>query len=98
MSVIKYLDTTIIGASSETDIDTTWSIKRGASTGTAFTGESSNWQGTSDSTGYPPLVIDATDDNTAHNNMPPYLPFIIMEASSSATLTTQEVQSKLEAL
>lgn len=75
MSVIKYLDTTTIGASSETGIDTTWSIKCGASTGTAFPGAGSNWQGTgqsSDSTEYPPLVIDATGDNTAHNNMPPY--------------------------
>jgi microcystin-dependent protein len=79
-----------------------WSMKYGASTGTALPWGSSDWQGTwatSDSTQYPPLVIDSAGGDTAHNNMPPYFViYYIMKASSSATLTTQEVQSKLEAL
>ena len=78
----------------------TWSMKYGASTGTALPLGSSGWQGTwatSDSTQYPPLVIDNTGDNTAHNNMPPYLTmFFIMKASSSTTLTTQSVLAALE--
>lgn len=108
MSAIKYLDTTFdvimgasstateftipdlrarfpLGASSETDIDITWSIKRGASTGSVLPWGSSGWQGTlasSDLTEYPPYFVI----------------YYIMKASSSATLTTQEVQSKLEAL
>lgn len=79
-----------------------WSMKYGASNGTALPWGSSGWAGTwanTDSTQYPPLVIDSAGSGTAHNNMPPYVAvYYIMKASSSATLTTQEVQSRLEAL
>ena len=70
MSTIKYLDTTTTPSHIHT-----WSIKPGSSTGTTFQWGSSNWQGiwqSSDSTEYPPLVIDDAGGNTAHNYMPPY--------------------------